>query len=304
MLIFSGSSNQPLAEEIALNLKLNLAPSETVSFADGEVRVRILTDVKDQHVVVVQSLSKPGDTNLMELCQFVQILKREGAKKITAVIPYLAYARQHKAHRAGEAVSVSLVAAFLKTSGVNDCILLDIHEQDALKYFRMPVLHLSASDIFSRYIDGHRDDFGGGDIVIVAPDKGRRMEAENLASDLETGYAVIEKQRHPDRTDTVDHNKLIGNVKNKEVVIFDDLISTGRTAIMAGERCLENGAFHVYLAATHGVFAKDDNSFWDSSAIDGVYVTDSINIPPEKRFNKLQIVSVSSLIAKELQNYV
>lgn len=304
MKLFSGSSNKPLAEEIAANLKLPLSPSETVRFADGEVRVRILDNVKDQHVVVVQSLSQPGDANLMELCQFAQIAKREKAAKITAVIPYLAYARQHKAHRAGEAVSVALVASFLKTSGVSECVLLDIHEQEALNYFKMPVLHLSASDIFAAYIDSHRDDFGEDNIVIVAPDKGRKLEAENLASDLEAGFAVIDKLRHLDKTDEIDHNILTGDVKNKEAVIFDDLISTGKTAILAAERCKENGALNAFLLATHGVFSKTDNSYWDNSAVDRVFVSNSINIPVEKRFNKLEVVSVSSLIAKSLLNYV
>ena len=290
MKLFSGSSNKSLAEEIASDLHLLISPSETVRFADGEVRVRISDDVKDQHVILVQSLSQPGDSNLMELCQFAQVLKKEKAGKITAIIPYLSYARQHKAHRAGEAVSVALVASFLKTSGISECVLLDIHEQDALNYFKMPVLHLSASDIFAEYIDSHRDDFGEDNLVIVAPDKGRKLEAENLASDLEAGFAVIDKLRHLDKTDEIDHNVLTGEVKNKEAVIFDDMISTGATAISAAEKCKENGAFHAYLLATHGVFSKTDNSHWENSAVDRVFVSNSIQIPAEKRYNKLENV--------------
>lgn len=304
MIIFSGSSNQPLTEEIAGILKLNVSPSEVVRFADGEVRVRITDDLKDQHAVIVQSLSTPCDSNLMEICQFAHIAKREKAKKVTAVIPYLAYARQHKAHREGEAISVKLVADFLKTSGVDECILLDIHEENAVRFFKMPTVHLSASDIFAEYIDAHREDFGEDNLIIIAPDKGRRSEAENLAGDLEVGFAVIDKVRFLDRTDEIDKNELNGDVNQKEALIFDDMISTGRTAIKAAEVCLKGGAFHAYLIASHGVFSINDPSIWDKAPIEKVFVTNSINIPLNKRFPKLETVSVAPLIAKTLQNYV
>lgn len=304
MLLFSGTSNQSLAEKISEELKINLAPSEVVRFADGEVRVRILDDVYNQHMVVVQSLSQPGDSNLIELCQFAEIGKRKKAKKITAVIPYLAYARQHRAHREGETIAVKLVAEFLKTAGFNEVILLDLHEEEVLKYFKIPVLHLSAVDTFSKYIDQHRDDFGGDDLIIVAPDRGREKAAENLASFLEVKSAIVEKSRSLEKTDTLNECHLIGDVKEKEVIIYDDMISTGSTILKAAECCLNQGAFQANLMVTHGVFSHIDKSFWQNSKVEKIFVTDSILAPENKEFEKLEIISIAPLIAKNLLNFV
>ncbi|MBI3385098.1 ribose-phosphate pyrophosphokinase [Candidatus Gottesmanbacteria bacterium] len=304
MLLFSGTSNQPLAEKIAEELKISLASSEIVRFADGEVRVRLLDDVKDEHMVVVQSLSQPGDSNLMELCQFAEIGKRKKAKKITAVIPYLAYARQHRAHREGETIAVKLVANFLKTAGFNEVMLLDLHEEEALNYFKIPTLHLSAVETFSKYIDEHRDDFGGDDLIIVAPDRGRQKAAENLASALEVNSATVEKTRPLDQTDTVKECQLIGDVKNKEVIIYDDMISTGSTMLMAASCCLSQGAFRANLMATHGVFSHLEKNFWQNSAVEKIFVTDSVLVAENKRFEKLEIISIAPLIARNLLNFV
>lgn len=304
MLLFSGSSNQPLAEKIADLLKISLSSCEVVRFADGEVRVRILTEVKDEHTVIVQSLSQPGDSNLMELCEFAEILKREGAKKITAVIPYLSYSRQHRAHRVGEVISVKLIANFLKSSGVSDCILVDLHEEEALNYFKMPSIHLSAVDTFAGYIDKQRDDFGGDDLIIVAPDKGREKAAEILASSLEVDCAVIDKKRELDQPDIVSCHVMVDEIKNKEAIIYDDMISTGSTAMGAAKTCLSKGAFHVSLLATHALFSQKDASFWQESPFEKVIVSDSILIPQQKFFPKLEIISLAPLIAKNLLNFV
>jgi len=304
MLIFSGSSNLPLVEKIADELKISLASCEIVRFADGEVRVRILDDVKNQHMVVVQSLSQPGDSNLIELCQFAEIGKRKRARKITAVIPYLAYARQHRAHREGETIAVKLVANFLKNAGFNEVILLDLHEEEVLKHFKIPTLHLSAIDTFSEYIDNHRDDFGGDDLIIVAPDRGRQKAAENLASYLEVKSAVVEKTRSLEQADTVNNCYLIGDVKDKEVIIYDDMISTGSTILTAADCCLNQGAFQANLMATHGVFSQMDKNFWQNSKVEKIFVTDSILVPENKRFDKLEIISIAPLIAKNLRNFI
>ncbi len=293
-----------MAEKIATELNISLAPSEVVRFSDGEVRVRVLEDVKDAHVAVVQSLSQPGDSNLMELCQFGEIIKRMGAKKITAVIPYLSYARQHKAHRTGEAVSVKLVANFIKASGFMDVILMDLHEPEALNYFKIPAEHLTSLETFARFIDEKRDDFGGDDLVIIAPDHGRKGAVENLAGILEVKHGVVEKTRPLDQTDIVTESKLTQNVKDMDVVIFDDMISTGTTAINAAVTCKDQGAFKVSLMATHAVFSRDDMSYWKDAPVDKVYVSDSVQVSEKKRFEKLEIISLAPLIAKNLQNFV
>lgn len=302
MLLFSGSSNQPLAEKIADELKTKLANCEVVRFADGEVRVRILDNVQDQVCIVVQSTSTPADANLMELYQFGDLLKKGKAKKIIAVIPYLAYARQHKARRQGEAVSVSLVAKFIKSTGFSDVLLLEVHDEEVLNFFQIPVINISAEETIARFIDSHRDDFGGADLVFVAPDKGRKKQAEELAGIIETDFAVINKNRLLDSTDMVNSSTVQGEVKEKEAIIVDDVISTGSTVLEAANIVLKNGALHVYLIVTHAVFSRGEPSFWQNSPFEKIYVTDSIFVPKYKQFEKLEVISVAPLIAKSLGN--
>ncbi|MCL5676267.1 MAG: ribose-phosphate pyrophosphokinase [Patescibacteria group bacterium] len=304
MKLFAGSSNQPLAEKIAQELKTPLANSETVHFADGEVRVRLIDNVKDEICAVVQSTSIPGDANLMELYQFGDLLKQGRAKKIIAVVPYLAYARQDKEHREGEAVSVRLVAKFMESSGYTDAVFLDLHSENAVNFFKIPVLSLDASQTFSCYLDQKRDDFGGGDLVIVAPDAGRKQEVEQLAGALEVDYAVVKKERNLDKTDEINREErlIFGGVAQKEAIIFDDMISTGSTAVSAAYLALKKGAFHVFLCATHAVLSRGDPFYWQNSPFEKIIVSDSIYVPKPKQFEKLEIVSVAPLIAKSLKN--
>lgn len=294
-----------MAEKIADELKAKLANSEVVKFADSEVRVRILEEVKDQVCVVVQSTSTPSDVNLMELYQFGDLLKKGKAKKIIAVVPYLAYCRQDKAHREGEAVSAKLVAKMIQFSGYTDIVVLDLHSEDVVNFFTIPTIHLSATETLSKYIDEKRDDFGASDLVIVAPDDGAKAKAEELAKILEVDVSVLKKERPLNQTDVIETKNIVlafGKVREKEAIIIDDLISTGSTALSAADLVLKNGAFHAYLMATHAVFSKTDPAFWQNSPLEKVFVTDSIFVPKEKQFKKLEIISVASLIAKNLLN--
>lgn len=307
MLLFAGSSNLPLAQKIADELRLELAKSETVRFADGEARVRILEEVKDEVCVVVQSTSSPVDSNLMELYQFGDLLKKGKAKKIVAVVPYLAYSRQDKAHRQGEAVTAKLVAKMIKAVGFTDIILLELHSQDVVNFFTIPTLCLSATETVAKYIDEKRDDFGEDDLVIVAPDEGGKQRAENLAQILEATVAVIAKDRPLEKTDVVQETNMTvksGTVKDKEAIVVDDLISTGSTAMNAANLVLKQGAYHAYLIAIHAVMSKGDTTFWQNSPFEKIFVTDSINMEKNKQFEKLTIISVASLIAKNLTNLV
>lgn len=305
MLLFSGSSNQPLAEKIAEELKISLAACETVRFADGEVRVRMVENVKDQVCAVLQSLSPPVDSNLMELCQFGQLLKKAGAKKIVAVVPYLGYARQDKAHREGEAVSSAIVAKIIETFGFTDVITLDLHSVEVVNFYKIPTLSLSALETFAQFIDSHRDDFGGGDLVIAAPDEGARNKAEELAKILEVDWAIFKKERDLEKPDEIKPKMTgQGEIKGKEVIIIDDIVSTGGTAITCSQKCLGMGAFHVFLMATHAVFTRGEPQFWQNSPLEKIYISDSILVPKTKMFDKLEFISVAPLLAKNLLNFL
>jgi ribose-phosphate pyrophosphokinase len=304
MLLFSGSSNRPLTEKIADELKIAIANSETIRFADGEVRVRIMEEINDQHVAIVQSFSYHPDSNIMELCEFAEVCRRGKAKKITAVVPYLAYSRQHRAHRAGETISVKLVADFMKASGVSDCIVVDLHEEEVVNFFKIPVQNLSATPVFAEYIDKNREDFGNDNLVIISPDKGRILEANNLAQTLEVEVAYLDKNRPLDDLDVISSHTLKSEIKNKDAIIYDDMISTGSTAASAAKTCIDSGAFRVNLIATHALFSRFDAIFWQKAPIDRIVVSDSIAVPQEKIFPKLEIVSLAAMIAKNLANFV
>lgn len=304
MLLFSGSSNILLTDKVAGELNTRVAQSETVRFADSEVRVRVLEEARKEHCVVVQSLAKSPDLFLMEMCQFAEVLKREKAAKITAVIPYLSYSRQHRVNRKGESISVKLVASFIKTAGFDDCILLDVHDEEVLNYFKIPVQHLSAVELFAEYIDQKREEFGGADLVVVSADEGRIGFAQNLASILEVGFAFVQKERSLEQTDLIMSNKLQSEVKNKEVIIVDDIVSTGATVLQAAKECLEKSAFHVSLVATHGVFSTGENVLLNESVFNKIAVTDSIDQGSKNIFEKLDIVTIAPLIARSLLNFV
>lgn len=298
MKIFSGTSNKPLAEKIAKDLNLELSNLEVFIFPDGEKRIRILEKVLDEDVVVVQSTSTPTDINYMELFFIVDALKRSGAKSVTAVIPYFGYQRQDHMFRVGEAVSVKVIAEILEKVGVNKVIAVDLHSIKIQEAFNVPVDHLSALSIFAKFIKEKKWDKNSA--TLVSPDMGgvRRIK---ILSEMLGGipFAAIEKNR--DLSDgKVTANKIQGKV-NKRAIIVDDMISSGGTIVTAANLLKRNGAEKIVVFVTHPVLSEKAPQILQESGVESVYVTDTIFVPEKKRFPKLNILSVSSLIAQELK---
>lgn len=296
MKIFSGTSNKPLAEKIAKNLGIQLSNLEVFVFPDGEERIRILDKVLGEDVVVVQSTSNPTDKNYMQLFFILDALKRNGAKSITAVIPYFGYQRQDHIFREGEDVSVKVIAKILEKVELNKLIAIDLHSVKIEEAFNIPVTHLSALSIFANEIRGM-----GNDIVLASPDMGGIRRIKILSGMLDNmPYLTIEKNR--DLTNgKITMSEINGQVK-KNVIIVDDMISSGGTIVMAADLLKKNGAENIYVFATHAVFSKDAPSILSNSSLKKVFVTDTIDIPKEKRFPKLEILSVSALIAESIKS--
>ena len=294
MKIFSGGSNKPLALRIAEKLETDLSPLEIHIFPDGEKRVRVLENVVDQDCIVVQPTSPEPDKNYMELFFIVDALRRSGAKKITAVIPYLGYQRQDHIFREGEAVSLEVVATLLKWGGVDEIIAFDLHSIKIPQIFKIKLTHLSALPIFAKEIKKI-----GNDSVLVSPDMGgiRRIK---LLSEMLGGmpFAVIEKNRDL-QSGKITMTGISGDVKENTIIV-DDMISTGGTIVTAANLLKSKGAKNIYVFATHAVFSKDAPKILGSSILQKVYVTDTINIPDNKKFAKLEILSVAEMIAQEL----
>lgn len=299
MLIFSGLSNKPLAEDLAEQLNKELSPLEIVVFPDGEKRVRVVGKVVGEKVVVVQPTSTPPDQNYMELFFIVDALKRSGASEITAVVPYLGYERQDHVFRDGEAVSLEVIVETLQRVGVNKLVAFDLHSIKVPELFTIPVLHLSALDLFAEKIRelGSTENF-----VLVTPDMGGIRRIKILSEKLgNIPYATIEKNRDLE-TGEIGDSFLDGDVKDKTAIIVDDMISTGRTIIAAEEILLKNGAGKMFVFATHAVFSGNATELLKSSKAEKIYVTDTIFIPKDKQFDKLEVLSVAKIIAKGLKD--
>ncbi|MDO8460895.1 MAG: ribose-phosphate pyrophosphokinase [bacterium] len=298
MKIFSGSSNKTLAEKVARQLGLRLSGLEIHVFPDKEKRIRVIENVVDKDTVVVQSCSTPADSNYMELFFIVDALKRSGAKKVTAVVPYLGYQRQDHIFRDGEAVSLEVVVKTLEATGMDRLIAFDLHSIKIPELFSIPVIHLSALSIFAEEIKKYK--WSKNDTVLVSPDMGgiRRIK---LISEMLSNmpFATIVKERNLS-TGEVSTQGIKGSV-GKRAIIIDDMISSGGTIVSAADLLSKKGVSEIYVFATHAVLSENAPALLQKSAVKKVFVTDTINISKAKRFPKLEILSVSEMIVEEIR---
>ncbi len=305
MKVFSGSSNKPLAEKVANNLGLKLSPCEIFIFPDGERRIRILEKVVDENVVIIQTTSPLPDKNYMELFFLVDAAKRNGAKNITVVVPYLGYQRQDHLFREGEAVSLEVIAETLEATGINKLIVVDLHSIKIPENFSIPVIHLTALSIFAKRIKELFKDYK--DSVLISPDMGGIRRIKILSELLDNmPYVSIEKNRDL-ATGNIESSsfdtKNSGFIKKaKRAIIVDDMISTGGTIVAAVDLLVKNGIKENFVFATHPVFSNESKEILQNSKLLKVFVTDTIKIPENKKFGKLEVLSVAGEIAKNIKN--
>jgi len=298
--LYSGSSNLPLAQEVAKLLNITLGKVDLTRFADGELRPWIQDDIRDKTVIVLESLSYPMDEHVMELVLMGDAIRRCAPKRTIAVIPYLGYARQDKLHRPGEPVSARVMVKFLEVSQFAEIIGVDFHNNAIVGFFEIPVTHVSALDTIAAEIKK----MGIKDGVVVSPDVGGSKRARNMAYFLDMPLAVMEKRRFLDKHDTTETYQIIGEVKGKTAIICDDVISTGGTTVNASVSLKEAGATRIIATTTHGIFAGDAVEKLTNSPIEVVLATNTINIPKEKQFKKLKIVSAAPLLADAIATLV
>lgn len=301
MKIFSGSANQKLGEKIAKILATRLCHPEKFVFPDGEERIRILQKVVDEETVVVQPLSPPVNENLIELLLIIDALKRNGAKKVTVVIPYLGYQRQDRVFRRGEAVSLMMVVKALEAVGIDKIITLDLHSIKIPEFFKVLVVHLSAVSLFAEKIK----ELGLTTAILVSPDMGGVRRIKQLSEKLGgMPYVAIEKNRDLVTGAVVSEriNKLspVKSFKNKTALIVDDMISGGGTIVKAVELLKKEGFDKIFVFVTHAVFSQNAPALLREAPIEKVYVTDTIFVPREKRFPRLEVLTVAEMISREL----
>jgi len=289
MKIIPGPASKELGEKIA-----DLSGSEKVTviykvFPDGENYVRLEGDVQNEHVAIVQTTSAPQDTNLMQLAFVAAAAKRNAARKVTAIVPYFAYARQDKAFLKGENANVETVAAMLHTAGIDELITVNVHSEKALAKFPFPAFNLTAIPLLAE----HFVQRGFKGAFALAPDKGAMYIAEQAQMVLGGGSGHLEKERDPYTGQTSQTGKNL-EVKGQIVIIFDDIISTGGTIVGAARILHERGAKQVFAACVHPLLIGDAEKRILEAGVKEIVGTDSV----PKRASK---VSLASLISNELK---
>ncbi|MEM3457874.1 MAG: ribose-phosphate diphosphokinase [Candidatus Bathyarchaeia archaeon] len=289
MKIIPGPASRELGEKIAKLLDAETAPLVSKTYPDGESYVRLEGSVKNEEAVIIQTTSPPQDTRLIQLALIVDAAKRHGAKKVTAVVPYLAYARQDKIFLPGEAVSIDAIAQMLKAVGVDSLITVNVHQEKVLNRFPFQAKNVSAIPLLAEYFKQK----GFAKAFALAPDMGAIYIVEEAKKVLggECGYL----EKHRDRyTGQISVEKKTFNVKGKTVIIFDDIISTGGTIVAAAKILKELGAGKVFAACAHPLLISDAEKRILEAGVEEIVGTDSIPSHVSK-------VSLAPLIAKHLK---
>jgi ribose-phosphate pyrophosphokinase len=292
--IFSGSANRPLAERICAHLKMRLGDARVERFADGEVRIKIDEDVRGTDAFVVQPTSPPVNDHLMELLLMVDALRRASADRITAVIPYFGYARQDRKDEGRVPISAKLVANMLVTAGAQRVLAVDLHAAQLQGFFDIPVDHLYAAPVFTRYFRNLRLP----DLTVVAPDVGSSKLARGYSKRLGAGLAIVDKRRVDDKDTEI--LTVIGDVKGRNILLIDDMISTGGSITKAAQAVREMGARDIYLAATHPVMCGPAMSRLDEAPVERVIVTDTIALSEAHRRKYLEVLSVARMLGEAI----
>lgn len=294
MKIFSGNSNEPLAQKIADYLKISLGKIEISRFKDGEISVKFCENIRGVDLFLVQPTNPPAE-NILELLLLIDAARRASAKRITAVIPYFGYARQDRKDQPRVALSAKLIANLLSTSGADRILSMDLHSASIQGFFDIPFDHLYASTIFTSKLK----EVGKKDLIVVAPDVGSSRRARAYAKRLGVDLSLVDKKRSgPNKIESI---TLIGNVENKNVVLVDDMVDTAGTLCSAGKLLKESGAKKVIAACTHALLSDKAKSLIEESCISQLFITDTILLPEDKKFKKLKIITSANLFGEAIR---
>ncbi len=298
--LFSLNANPQLAEKIAEGVGLPLSKAKISHFADGEISVEIEESVRGCEVYVIQSVSDPVNTNLMELLIMVDALRRASAASICVVMPYYGYARQDRKARSREPITAKLVADLLEMDQINRLVTIDLHAAQVQGFFDIPVDHLIAAPLFAQYVKEQGLD---DNVVLVAPDHAGVTMTRRFAEFVNAPIAIVDNRedvKHESALTKTSADFVIGDVKGKNAIIVDDIVDTGRRMAMSAEVLKKFGAQNIYGIATHPVLSGNAPEILAHSAIKELIVSNSIAVPENKRIDKLTIVSVADLLSNAI----
>ena len=297
LVLVSGRAHPQLALDIATELGSELLHTDARTFANGELYARFDESVRGSDAFVIQSHTAPINEWLMEQLIMVDALKRASAKRITVVAPFYPYARQDKKGRGREPISARLVADLFKVAGADRIMSIDLHAAQIQGFFDGPVDHLFAMPVL---LEHFREKLDPSTLTIVSPDMGRVRVADIWSDRLGVPLAIIHKRRDPLVPNRVSVHEIVGQVEGRVCLLVDDMIDTGRTIALAAEALREAGAIGVVVAATHAVFSDPAVDMLQNPAISAVVVTDTLPIPPEKRFPTLTVLPIAPLLARAI----
>jgi ribose-phosphate pyrophosphokinase len=296
--VFSGRGNLRLAENICSVLGDPLGKITLSNFPDGEISVRIEEDVRGRDVYVVQPTCPPVNDNVMELLIMLDSFKRASAARITAVLPYYAYARQDRKDVGRVPITAKLVANLVTIAGANRVLALDLHAAQIQGFFDIPVDHLYAGPVINEYMRSLN--IPPRDFVILSPDEGSIKRALLHQKKLGGAIAIVDKRRSS-ATETKQANLIGASLEGKVAVIFDDMMTTAGSVVGAANVARFNGAREIYACATHAVFCGPAIERLRDSPIKQVVVTDSIPLPPNKQLPNIKVLSVAPLLADAIK---
>jgi len=293
LVIFCGGANPKLSSDIAKSLNKSLGDIEVGRFSDGEIRIKIETNVRGKDVFILQPTIYPYSENIMRLLLIIDAVRRASAKRITAVVPYYAYSRQEKKSQGREPIAAKLVANILTTSGVDRIMAMDLHASAIQGFFDIPLDHLTAVKILAEYFIEKNIK----DTVVVSPDAGGTARARSFARLLGSNLAIIDKRRP--RANEAEIMNIIGDVKQKTAIIIDDIIDTAGTMTKAAKALMNQGAEKVYAACTHGVLSGPAVDRINDSVISELIVADTIPLG-NKKISNVKVLSVAPMLSEAI----
>ena len=294
IVVFTGNSNLSLVDKICENLGIEKGACSVSTFSDGEISIDIGVSVRGKDVFVIQSTSSPVNDNLMELLILIDALKRASAGRINAVIPYYGYARQDRKAKARDPISAKLVADLITSAGADRVITMDLHCAQIQGFFDIPVDHLVGMPLLSKYYE-QKFGIGAEDVVAVSPDLGSVTRTRAFAEGLNIPIAIVDKRRP--RPNVSEIMNIIGDFKDKRVILYDDMIDTAGTITNAANALKEKGAKEVYACCTHGVLSGAAIERIQNSVIEELVVLDTVPLTGEKLIPKIKQKSVAKVFA-------
>jgi ribose-phosphate pyrophosphokinase len=294
-MVVSGTSHPALAREICDRLGVSPTPALVGQFRNEETRIRIEENVRGADVFVVQSMCSPVDHHIIELFLMIDALRRASAARVTAVIPYFAYAKQEKKMAGREPISAKVIAKLIETVGADRVLTVDLHAPAIEGFFDIPVDHLRAAPLLAEAFERIKTDY---EVVVVSPDAGGVARANDFRARIGSDMAIISKTRPG--TDVTEVINMVGDVRGRCAIIVDDMISTGSTMVEAVEAVCQRGASEVYACATHPIFAGEAVELIHRSPLKQLITTNTIPVAEDRLNSKITLLTVAPLIANAI----